>query len=262
MGKALGIIAFSAILGISAAAAMAAVGDRDVKPGAKVPRERGAGLGLKRFDADNDLTVTVDEFLKRRTEAFTKRDKNGDGSLDGDELGQAPLGQRERRQEQRLQRAMKRLDDDGDGKLTRAEFERDPAVAGGRDARAEAGGRDARAEAGGRDERAVAAGRDERTPRPASRRTVERQKLLFAFYDRNADGVLEQAEYEAGRAEEIEFNRRRTMHALDRNADGKVTLEEYTADARFRFLRLDLDRDGRITAADLPPVERQRWSQR
>jgi Ca2+-binding EF-hand superfamily protein len=188
-----------------------------------------------RLDADNDLAVTVEEFLKRRTDAFTKRDKNADGMLDEAELGQAPLGLRERRQDQRLKRLMKRLDENADGKLTRAEFERDPAAG---------------------------EGRDERAGRTASRRAVERQKLLFTFYDRNADGVLEQAEYEAGRAEEIEFNRRRTMHALDRNADGKVTLEEYTADAHFRFLRLDIDRDGRITAADLPPVERQRWSRR
>jgi Ca2+-binding EF-hand superfamily protein len=235
MGKGLGTIVFSAALGLSAAGVMAAVGDGDGKPGAKVPRERGGGLGLMRLDADNDLAVTVDEFLKRRTEAFTKRDKNADGMLDEAELGQAPLGLRERRQEQRLNRVMKRLDENADGKLTRAEFERVPAAG---------------------------EGREDRAGRPASRRAMERQKLLFTFYDRNADGVLEQAEYEAGRAEEIEFNRRRTMHALDRNADGKVTLEEYTADARFRFLRLDLDRDGRITAADLPPVERQRWSRR
>jgi Ca2+-binding EF-hand superfamily protein len=85
---------------------------------------------------------------------------------------------------------------------------------------------------------------------------------MFSFYDRNGDGVVEKAEFEAGRAEETEFRKRRRMHALDRDGDGKVTLEEYTADARFRFMRLDIDRDGRVTAADLPPIERQRWSQR
>jgi Ca2+-binding EF-hand superfamily protein len=91
---------------------------------------------------------------------------------------------------------------------------------------------------------------------------MERRQLMFSFYDRNGDGVVERAEYETGRAEEADFAKRRRMHALDRNGDGSVSLEEYTADARFRFQRLDLDRDGRITAPDLPPVERQKWTQR
>jgi Ca2+-binding EF-hand superfamily protein len=127
-----------------------------------------------------------------------------------------------------MDRLLVRLDGNGDGKVTKAEFNGD---------------------------------------RPEGRglrggRAAERRQLQFSFYDRNADGIIEKVEYEAGRAEEAEFAKRRRLHALDRNSDGKVTLEEYTADARFRFVRLDLDRDGRITAADMPPIERQRWSGR
>jgi Ca2+-binding EF-hand superfamily protein len=229
MIKAAGM-AFAGIFAVlGAAGAIAAVGDGEGVRSAQPATQRG-GQGLKRFDADRDQAVSVDEFLKRRVEAFTKRDKNGDGVLDPAELGQAPLGFRQQRQEQRLEGLHVRLDGNADGKLTRAEFDAD---------RSETNRRGSRSE-----------------------RTAERRQLLFSFYDRNGNGVVEKAEYEAGRAEEIEFGKRKRLHALDRNGDGKVTLEEYTADARFRFLRLDLDRDGRITAADLPPFERQIWSAR
>jgi Ca2+-binding EF-hand superfamily protein len=231
MGRVAGFMVAGLLAVAGATAANAAVGDDDGNVALKGVPQRGA-LGLKRFDADRDLAVTVDEFLKRRVEAFTKRDKNGDGTLDPLELGQAPLGVRQQRQERRADQLLVRLDANADGKLTRSEFENSKSVG------------------------------SEDGNRRSEVRSIERQKLLFTFYDRNADGVVEKAEYEAARVEETEYAKRRRLHALDRNGDGKVTLEEYTADARFRFLRLDLDRDGRITAADVPPAERQTWSQR
>ena len=230
MSRTAGILLTGLVVVSGAAGAVAAVADQEASAKA-APSERGA-VGLKRFDTDRDQAVTVDEFLKRRVEAFTKRDKNGDGTLDALELGAAPLGFRQQRQERRLERLLVSLDTNADNKLTRQEFEAQPV-----------------GQAGGGNRR-------------GTQRSAERQKLLFSFYDRNSDGVVEKAEYEAGRNEEIAYAKRKRLHALDRDGDGKVTLEEYTADARFRFLRLDLDRDGRITAADLPPVERQRWSQR
>lgn len=235
MGRTAGILLTGILVVSGTAAAFAAVGDRGDKAGAKGPRERGQNTYLMRLDRDNDKAVTLDEYLKRRTETFTRQDKNQDGVLEESELALGGPGRRVQNAEQRLQTLMQRLDQDGDGKLTRAEFERDPVVAGGK---------------------------ADRAGKPASLRAIERQKQLFAFYDRNADGVLETAEYEAARDEERAYRKRRALHILDRNDDGKVTLEEYTADARSRFLRLDLDRDGRITALDLPPIERQRWSQR
>ena len=227
MGKAAGVLIAGILAASGAASALAAVGDGDGKPVAKAQQLRGPA-GLKRLDANQDQAVTVDEFLKRRVEGFSKRDKNGDGTLDAAELGQAPLGFRQQRRERRIERLLVRLDTNADGKLTKQEFEAEPVRAEGRGAA----------------------------------KAAERRQLLFTFFDRNGDGTVEAAEFEAGRAEEAEFKKRRRMHALDRDGDGKVTLEEYTADARFRFMRLDLDRDGRITATDLPPVERQKWSQR
>jgi Ca2+-binding EF-hand superfamily protein len=232
MGRTAGVLLTGLLAVTGAAAAVAAVGDQDGKAGVKAAATERGAAGLKRFDTDRDQAVTVDEFLKRRVEAFTKRDKNGDGILDALELGAAPLGFRQQRQERRLERLLVSLDTNADNKLTKQEFEAPPA------------------------------GQAEGGNRRSTQRSAERQKLLFSFYDRNGDGVVEKAEYESGRSEEIAYAKRKRLHALDRDGDGKVTLEEYTADARFRFLRLDLDRDGRITAADLPPIERQRWSQR
>lgn len=233
MGKAVGLALAAGFAVWGAAGAMAVVGDEQGAASGKPAPPREA-QGLKRYDGDRDRAITVDEFLKRRVAAFSKRDKNGDGTLDAQELGEAPLGFRQERQERRMERLLVELDTNSDGKVSKIEFET------------------MRPES----ER-PASGRGSR-----SGRTAERRQLLFTFYDRNGDEVIEKAEYAAGRGEEIEFAKRRRLHALDRDGDGKVTLEEYTADARFRFVRLDLDRDGRITAADLPPIERQRWSSR
>ena len=227
MGRTAAIFVVGLLAAGGAASAWAAVGDEAGKPGVKAQQPRGPA-GLKRLDANNDQAVTVEEFLKRRVDGFTKRDKNGDGTLDAAELGQAQPGFREQRQARREERLLVRLDANSDGKLTRQEFDAEPVRGEGRRAA----------------------------------RAAERRQLMFQYFDRNGDGTVDKSEFDAGRAEEAAFKQRRRMHALDRDGDGTVTMEEFTADARFRCLRLDLDRDGRITAADLPPVERQRWSQR
>lgn len=228
MGRTAGIATLVLLAVAGAAGAMAAAGTEDGTAAAKPLPQRGAP-GLLRYDANKDQAVTLDEFLKRRVDAFSKLDKNSDGSLEAADLDKAPAGFRQQRQDRRMERMLSRLDTNTDGKLTKAEFDAGPAG---------------------------------QTNSRRSTRGAARRSLMFSFYDRNGDGVIEKAEFEAGRGEEAEFSKRRRMHALDRDGDGKVTLEEYTADARFRFMRLDLDRDGRITAADLPPPERQRWAQR
>lgn len=74
---------------------------------------------LKSRDADSDGKVTLDEFLKPRRDEFTKRDANSDGKLVGDEIA-SPVSERG---EYRMRRLQKRFDADGDGNISKAEFE-------------------------------------------------------------------------------------------------------------------------------------------
>lgn len=228
MGQVTRYILAGVVLVAGAAGAWAAANDKGEGRGER-SRVRGEGSYLKRLDADNDLAVTMEEYLKRRTARFQRADGNGDGALDEAELLKGAL-----RGGGRMGRMMKRLDQDADGRLTRAELERD----------------------------GVAPAKADGAARFAAVRSPERRLRLFTSYDRNADGVVDKTEYESLSSEEQDYRRRKALHVLDRNGDGKVTIEEFTADARSRFERLDLDRDGRITAADLPPAIRPQWTAR
>jgi Ca2+-binding EF-hand superfamily protein len=96
-----------------------------------------------------------------------------------------------------------------------------------------------------------------------------RARERFARLDKNGDGVLDAAEIEAEMTSRREGWRRlrgsdgpqpanRLIHLFDDNKDGKVSKEEHAAGIRRLFAELDLDNDGRITDADLPPVMRGR----
>lgn len=74
---------------------------------------------LKGRDADGDGKVTLEEFLKPRQDEFVKRDANADGKLVGDEIA-SPVSERG---EYRMRRLQKRFDADGDGNISKAEFE-------------------------------------------------------------------------------------------------------------------------------------------
>ena len=95
-----------------------------------------------------------------------------------------------------------------------------------------------------------------------------RTRERFARLDRNNDGVIEAAEVEAVTAARIKdakdgrggHMREHLERQFDDNRDGKVSRDEYLASVKRRFADLDLDRDGRITDADLPPMMRGRMA--
>ena len=83
----------------------------------------------------------------------------------------------------------------------------------------------------------------------------------FAALDKNNDGAVDAAEAAAPIRERIEFQFKRFVHRLDRDKDGKITAEEFRRFARDRFAMRDLDGDGRITEADMPPGMRERMAE-
>jgi hypothetical protein len=74
------------------------------------------------MDGDGDGAITAAELAAAKTDIFTRADANGDGLLDADERKAAVDAEIERRRAAHQGRAMERLDTDGDGQLSLAEF--------------------------------------------------------------------------------------------------------------------------------------------
>lgn len=96
----------------------------------------------------------------------------------------------------------------------------------------------------------------------------EKVRERFARFDTNSDGVIDVAEIEAALAKAREHHHRGPRHRhADRDGAGKrgdvgrgrtVTKSEFLDNVRHRFAQADLDGDGKITDADLPPTMRGR----
>ncbi|MGD9670023.1 MAG: EF-hand domain-containing protein [Hyphomicrobiaceae bacterium] len=226
---------------------------------------------LKQLDADKDGVVTLDEFLKPRLERFAEIDKNSDGSLDAAELSARMMqnaGQRQRMM-------MARLDVDGDGKVTKDEFEsaahhgrrgmhrgRDGHDGGHHRMR---GGmkrqQDSNAEGGAAEDGATRKPEGDQAERGRGNR-AQRSAERFARLDVNGDGVITTADLEARTSERLSWFQKKELHVLDKDGDGKVSADEFAARSKQRFADIDLDKDGRITAADLPPGMAERWNKK
>ena len=92
-----------------------------------------------------------------------------------------------------------------------------------------------------------------------------RTRERFARLDKNSDGVIDAGEVETelsrageGRGPLRDAIRLRVEGRFDATRDGKITRQEALDRVRREFSRMDLDGDGRITEADLPPIMRGR----
>ncbi|MGD9804639.1 MAG: hypothetical protein AB7E81_17565 [Hyphomicrobiaceae bacterium] len=96
-----------------------------------------------------------------------------------------------------------------------------------------------------------------------------RTRERFARFDKNGDNVIEPAELEAVINEGMSrrFQRRghdkgmmggRMLRAFDANHDGKVTKDEVRSEFERQFAEADINSDGKIDDADLPPMMRGR----
>jgi hypothetical protein len=83
---------------------------------------------MKMIDGDGDHTVTNAEYTSFYEDAFNKLDKNGDGSLDSKEWigtrndSTAMVGTGGYNRQLRKMEMMKKMDTDGDHKVTKEEF--------------------------------------------------------------------------------------------------------------------------------------------
>ncbi len=221
------------------------------------------GERLKDMDADKDGAITLDEFLARRGPTFARFDKNNDGIIDAAEFQAAA----KESADYWIKRFIKRFDADRDGKVSKEEFAKarrerfamrdlnDDGRIGLEDMpprMRERIGRWMGQE--GKD------GKDAR--KDGSPFTLER--LLgrvdrqFARLDKDGDGFIDAKDLEPLAAERIAYASQRFFKRFDADRDGKVSKGEFDRFARERFANLDLDGDGKITEADLPPMMRGR----
>ena len=89
---------------------------------------------------------------------------------------------------------------------------------------------------------------------------LARRDSSFARFDKNNDGFIEAAEFEAAAKESTDYWIKRFIKRFDADNDGKVSKEEFAKGRRERFAMRDLDDDGHIGLDDMrrPPARAYR----
>lgn len=240
-------VIFLALLAATSSAAAQAP-----QTGAKAPSSAAADF-LEQFDPQDTGAVSWAQFETFRRARYAATDRNGDGSVDKQEYIDEYLQRFDARlakaREGHLRQTGTRfnaLDRNNDGRISREEFD----AAGERTWAGYEKSQDATRES------AASTNRD-----PLKMPTSHTANGMLELYDRNSDGMVDRAEFDAARTA--------TFAATDANGDGQLDLAEYTAEfagrldaqrakvreagarqAGVRFGALDTDKDGQMTFAE------------
>lgn len=212
-----------------------------------------AAAFLAQFATEGADRVSWAQFEAFRTQRYAETDRNHDGHVDEQEYVDEYL----QRFDARLADAraghlrqtdtrFKALDRDRNGAISRAEY----------DAAGERTWAGYEASQNATQETAAASSRD-----PLKMPTSHTANGMLELYDRNKDGVVDRAEFDAARAA--------GFATTDTDGNGALSLAEYTTEfegrleqqrqrvradagrqARVRFASLDKDKDGRMTFAE------------
>ncbi len=263
MSKIAKVLAAGLVLASAGVAADAATGGGHGKSegggfwgwGGSHGKGHGGTQRLKRLDADKDGFVSKDEFLSRRKEVFADLDKDKNGSIDPAEL-RAPMDERD---DIRSKRMIKRLDANGDGKVTKDEFVAGPkARFGERDLNSD--GKLSDDERHGRRGGMWGWGKGgERRKEQTLDNVIASADAKFKELDTDGNGSLDAAELGTAAGLRADNMVKRMMHRVDKNNDGRISVDEFVAKAEKRFSSLDLDNDGKIGPPDLSPSEQKAW---
>lgn len=212
-----------------------------------------AAAFLAQFAENGATRVSWAQFEVFRQQRYAASDANHDGHVDETEYVDEYLQRLDARLAsaraghlQQTDARFKALDRDGDGVISRAEYD----AAGERTWAGYEKSQEATRES------TAAASRD-----PLKMPTSHTANGMLELYDRNQDGVVDRAEFDAARAA--------SFAATDTDGNASLSLAEYSAEfdgrleqqrvrvradaqrqAKVRFAALDTDKDGRMTFAE------------
>lgn len=235
-------------------------------------------------------TLTKDAFDTRSRERFASIDRNSDGVIDPAEIEAAMaaqfagrMGRHGAQDGQMGQRLLRMFDASKDGKVTKEEaraeimrrfaemdLSRDGRIddadlppmlrgrnvlAGGEGMGPMMGGGKGRHDIGGHGKGGMGLLRQADTNKDGVITREEAEALAdreFARFDRNKDGTVDQADFDALRKEMTDYRVKRFAHGFGAGPDGRVTREQFQAKAAERFARMDFNGDGSVSRDEMP----------
>lgn len=174
---------------------------------------------LDRFDTNKDGKVTKDEFLAKVKERFDQMDLNNDGKITDDDLPP-------------MMRGRNVLAGGGAGGQGMGQGMGRGGMGGGM---GWLRGADANKDGAITLDEAIAAATKQ-----------------FDQLDRNKDGAVDKADFDAMKKEMTDYRVKRFIHAYGADKDGKVTKDQFFAKARERFAAMDRNGDGTISRDEMP----------